>query len=602
MAAITKTVQFLPADARVKENAVLNLCACEGFMRTCFFIPLVVLGMTWAAGDCHGQDNNNSDVKTELRALQQQAAALAQQIQLLQQKVDQQSATASQPTVLQAAALKMAAWKTEAPVSGAAYAVESSRAPASNQHGLFERKPGPGTTFYIPGGELTTYGNFDVSVDATTKGIANEIGPDGNHPVGNMGWMPALSTNLSYIGVRGFQSLGNLTFNFIYQLETQLDIAATSGTAETNSNESNVVKGGLTSRNSFVGISSPRWGSLMLGKTDAPYKNATAKFNPFFAMIGDYQVVMANTGGDNRVEFGTRLDHSIWYQSPKWRGFVIDLLVSPGQNRADNNDNIAAGESDCTGGNIPGSGGITPITCSDGSFGTAASASLSYTKGGFYMTGGYERHENVNRSSDITAIYGSGNAYSQLLAAQDIASEDAGKVGAMYTFASKTSIGGIFETLHRYVPADLEFQNERQRLGSWLVASQPLGHHYSAHLGWAHAFRTPGDPGQHNDSTVVPPGGDPATDATAGAHADNRANLFTFALKNQLNKNLTAYFDWAYTANGPAAHYDLGAGGRSVTTDCHDASDATGGFAPSNPHCWTGGNLMGISAGLDFKF
>lgn len=570
-------------------------------MRT--FLPVVLLGIVLAASGCVGQDDNNSEVRAQLHALQEQAIALARQIQLLQQKIDQQSGPTVQPTVAeQSASLTPAVFKTDVPIAAPAYAVESPNAPPKNQHGFFERKPGPGVTFYVPGGEFTTYGNLDVSFDVITKGIASETAPDSSHPVGNMGWMPDLSTNLSYIGVRGFQSLGRLPFNFIYQLETQIDIASTSGTAETNSNQSNVVKGGLTSRNSFIGFASPSWGALMLGKTDAPYKNSTAKFNPFFAMIGDYQVVMANTGGDNRVEFGTRLNHSIWYESPKWRGFVIDALVSPGQNRAWDDDNIAAGEPDCTGGNIPGSGGITPITCSDGSFGTATSASLSYTKGGLYVTGAYERHSNVNRSSDITGIYGSGNAYSQMLVAQDVADEDAGKVAAMYTLPTKTSIGGIFETLHRYVPGDLEFQNERQRLGTWLVASQPFGHHYSAHFGWAHAFRTPGDPGQHNDSTIVPPGGDPATDATAGAHADNRASMFTFAIKDQLNKNLTAYFDWAYTANGPAAHYDLGAGGRSVTTDCHDASDATGGFVPSNPHCWTGGNLMGVSAGLDFKF
>ena len=575
-------------------------------------LALTLLSATLAATPSLAQDNANAnadaDLKAQVHALQQQAAALTQQIQLLQQKIDQKAEllqqTSAQPTSAQQTSTSKsmdaptAAPQTVASAIGPSQFVASSKA----THGYFERKPGDRMTFYVPGGEFTTYGNLDVSVDATTKGIANEIGPDGNPPVGNMGWMPALSTNLSYIGVRGFQSLGKLPFNFIYQLETQIDIAATSGTAETNSNQSNVVKDGLTSRNSFLGLSSPRWGSLMLGKTDPPYKNSTAKFNPFFAMIGDYQVIMANTGGDNRVEFGTRLDHSIWYQSPNWRGFVIDALVSPGQNRADNSDNIAAGESDCTGGNIPGSGGITPITCSDGSFGTATSVSLSYIKGALYITSAYERHNNVNRSSDITAIYASGNAYSQMLVAQDIADEDAGKLAMMYTFPTKTTVGGIFEKLDRYVPADLEFQNERQRLGTWFVASQKLGHNYSAHFGWAHAFRTPGDPGQHNDSTVVPPGGDPTTDATAGAHADNTANLFTFALKNQLSKSLTAYVDWALTANGPAAHYDLGAGGRGVTTDCHDASDATGGFAPSNPHCWTGGNLMGVSVGLDIKF
>jgi len=549
----------------------------------------LLVGITMLAIRSRGDDT--SDVKAQLEALKKQSAAMAQQIQALEKKLEPTSEPKPEQKMDQ--------------VSGAAPAKADTAhllQPPGAKHGFFERKPGDRLTFYLPGGEFTTYANLDVSVDATTKGLGGKLGPDGNPPVGNMGWMPAVSTNLSYFGVRGFQSLKGLPFNFIYQFETQIDIAAMSGTAETNSNQSNVVKGGLTSRNSYLGIASPHWGSLMIGKTDAPYKNSTMKLNPFYAMIGDYQVIMGNTGGDNRVEFGTRLDHSIWYQSPNRHGFVLDALISPGQNRANNSDNIAAGESDCTGGNIPGSGGITPLTCSDGSFGLATSASLSYTRGPLYLTGAYERHQNVNRSSDITAIYASGNAVSVLLQGQDVAAEDAGKVGAMYTFRSKTTFGGVFETMHRYVPADLQFQNERQRLGTWFVASQKLGHNYSAHFGWAHAFRTPGDPGQHNDSSAVPPGGDPTTDATAGAHVDNTADLFTLALKNQLDKNLTAYVDWAFTDNGPAAHCDLGAGGRSVTTDCHDAFAATGGLVGSNPHCWTGGRLMGVSAGMDFKF
>lgn len=574
-------------------------------MKTRSLSALVLIGVALASPTCKAHDKvrdkaqdkaqDDSDLRTQLQTLQQQVAVLTRQLQVLQEKLEEKSA----PAVSNAAVNDPAPAQ---PAVSASATASQAVASAASTHGFFERKPGDRVTFYIPGGELTTYGNLDVSVDASTKGVAGKIGPDGNPPVGNMAWMPALSTNLSYFGIRGFQSLNGLPFKFIYQLETQLDIAATSGSAETNNNQSNVVKGGLTSRNSYVGISSPSWGSLMLGKTDAPYKNSTAKFNPFFAMIGDYQVVMANTGGDNRVEFGTRLDHSIWYQSPNWRGFVIDALVSPGQNRAYNSDNIAAGESDCTGGNIPGSGGITPISCSDGSFGLATSVSVSYTHGPLYATAAYERHSKVNRSSDITAIYASGNAFSQLLVAQDVAAEDAGKVALLYAFPTKTTVGGIFETLHRYVPADLQFQNERQRLGTWFVASQDFAHHFSAHFGWAHAFRTPGDPGQHNDSNVLPPNGNPVTDATAGANADNRANMFTFAVKNKLSRGLTAYFDWAMTANGPAAHYDIGAGGRTVTTDCHDAFGATGGFAPSNPHCWTGGNLMGVSAGLDLKF
>lgn len=564
-----------------------------------------------AAGDCRADDSSD-DVKAQLEGLKQQAAALTKQIEALQQKIDQQSASSAQGTPAMQAAVPTAApaqpatpLRAQSPAEAAvprppadAFASTSGR----TAHGYFERKRGDRLTFYVPGGEFTAYGNMDVSFDVTTKGLGGMIGPDGNPPVGNMGWMPDVSTNISYIGVRGFQHVNELPFNFVYQIETQMDIAATSGTSETNSNQSNVVKGALSSRNSYIGVLNPRWGSLMFGKTDAPYKNSTAKFDPFFAMIGDYQVIMANTGGDNRVEFGTRLDHSIWWQSPNWNGVVINALVSPGQNRADNNDNIAAGESDCTGGNIPGSGGITPLTCSDGSFGTATSASIAYTRGHFYMTGAYERHNNVNRQSDITAIYPSNNAYSQMLEAQNVADEDAGKIAALYTFSTKTTFGAIVETLHRYVAQDLQFQNERQRMGTWAVLSQQLTKTKSLHLGWAHAFRAPGDPGQHNDSFLVPPGGDPATDSVAGAHVNNQANMFTVAFKNQLSNHLMTYFNWALTSNGPAAHYDLGAGGRSVTTDCHDAFAATGGLVGSDPHCWTGGQLQGVSAGLDYKF
>jgi hypothetical protein len=77
--------------------------------------------------------------------------------------------------------------------------------------------------------------------------------------------------------------------------------------------------------------------------------------------------------------------------------------------------------------------------------------------------------------------------------------------------------------------------------------------------------------------------------------------MITAAYRHKLSEGLTAYLGWAATFNGPYAHDDLGAGGRVVTTDCHDASDATGDES-SNPHCWAGGQLMGISAGLNRRF
>ena len=40
-------------------------------------------------------------------------------------------------------------------------------------HGFFEHKKGNPLTFYTPGGEITAYGNLDVSVDGTSKSIGN---------------------------------------------------------------------------------------------------------------------------------------------------------------------------------------------------------------------------------------------------------------------------------------------------------------------------------------------------------------------------------------------------------------------------------------------
>ena len=82
---------------------------------------------------------------------------------------------------------------------------------------------------------------------------------------------------------------------------------------------------------------------------------------------------------------------------------------------------------------------------------------------------------------------------------------------------------------------------------------------------------------------------------------DNSSNLFTAAYKHRIVDGLTAYAVWAADFNGPYGHFDLGAGGRGVTTDCHDASDAVGD-ENSDPHCWAGGHLKGVSLGLNKRF
>ncbi len=469
----------------------------------------------------------------------------------------------------------------------------SQAAPAGGGEFL-QRKSGDGFTFFTRGGEAKIYGNLDLSIDTSTKGISGFTDTNGNPPFGNGGWMPAIATNLSYVGIRGFQKLGDMPFDFVYQLETAIDISATSGDVTTNSNTSNVVKGALTSRNSYIGLADPKtWGAVKIGKSLAPYYNSTSRMNPFAGMVGSYTVIMGNTGGDNRVEFGNRMDHAIWYESPKWSGFSFNVLASPGQNRASDNSNVAAGESDCAGGNIPGSGGLG-VACNDGSFGTAYSGDMVYQNGGLYLTAAYELHKGVNRTSDL-AVFDP----------NDVANEYAWKGGVQYEFKSTgTTIGGIWEAMRRDVPAYLTYQNERSRNGSWVVVSQGLGEKDSLHFGWAHAFKADGDPGQH-----------PLPGLTPGTGVDNSANMYTLAWKHKVDRNFSYYVTYATTINAPFGHYDLGAGGHGVTTDCHDASNpldvntaaataTTAAFDPAagGPRCWTGGHLQAVSVGMKYAF
>lgn len=501
-------------------------------------------------------------------------------------------------------------------------------------HKFGEKKPGKDLTFYTKGGEITVYGNLDVSIETASKGGKSiPLGSAGAPPVGNMGWLEDMSTNLAFLGVRGTQSTFIKDVNFIYQLETGFNITASPGIHQSNSQDQSTVDGTLFTRNSYIGLGSVKYGALLLGKSDPPYKQSTARMNPFNGMEGDYGVIMGNTGGDNRVEFGYRLDHALWYTSPKLHGVQFNAFFSPGQNRSGTSDNMAAGEPDCTGGDDPGDGGLSPIACNDGSFSDVVSGNISYTKEPLYITVAYERHMKVNRQSDMTGQYSGAppSLYTGPITTNDpsytgpdttfvnsagylfwvptsfynaeVSDEDAGKVGIQYGFfRKKTIVSGIFETLHRYVPGYLEWQNERQRFSSWFAVTQAIGTMDSLSIGWARAYRTPGDPCQHNDCFGIVPYSAPADgDATGGRGVNNQASLYTAAYRHRIGEGLEVYINYAETLNDQYAHYDLGAGGRGVTTDCHDASDSAGNQY-SNPHCWAGGHLKAFSMGLDRRF
>ena len=547
------------------------------------------------------------DAQAQAQALKEQMRVMQQQMQEMQRQLEalsKQQAAAPPP----AAAAIVPAPKKEAPAEP-----------------LFEK--------FAKG----FYGTLDVSFDDVTKGIRGltayayptsgappyvSTGPKGTQINGSVGWIGDLSTNKSVLGYRGSHKIDGSSVEFIYQLEVQPAITSAPGESTSYTAQSNVTKAALGYGDSFVGLSNNSLGKLKVGTTYSPYKKSTDRMNPFSGMLGDYSVVMGNTGGDNRVEFGTRLDHSIWYESPKFGNVLsFDLLVSPGANRTYDNVVQSAGSPDCSGGNQPGSGNL-PLNCDDGGFGTAYSADLKFEYGGFYATTAWELHHKVNRNSDgiganspqynnlvnlgngVSPLidWGTYNTYLNEYGAQfvgangftppyltDIADEWAIKGGMQYAFDFGLTISGIYEYMHRNLPPDLEFQNERQRNGVWFAASQDFSAKDNFSIGYAHAGRTPGDPGgQHNYNPNS---------------TDDHADMYTVAWKHRFDKSLYWYLDAADTVNHGNAHYDIGAGGRGVTTDCHDGTNTVfTDYSSAGPTTWGGCHEIGVSTGLNYKF
>ena len=572
----------------------------------------VAVAVAACAAICAMEGVAIADDAQDTQALKDQMRIMRQQMDQLQRQIDEMSA------------------KQAKPMAGAPATAQAGPAKPAEAHAepLFEK--------FMKG----FYGTLDVSLDDATKGIRGLVadsysyagagpgsgyvnnGPKGTQITGSVGWLGDLSTNKSVLGYRGSHTIDGSDLNFIYQIETRPAITSSPGLATSYTQQSNVTKAAIGYGDSFVGLSSHSWGQLKFGTTYAPYKKATDRMNPFSGMLGDYAVVMGNTGGDNRVEFGTRLDHSIWYESPKLADmFSFDLLVSPGANRTYDNVVQSAGSPDCSGGNTPGSGNL-PQNCDDGGFGTAYSADLKFEYGGLYATAAWELHHDVNRNSDgIGAnspyygyLVGLGNGVSPLLDwgtyntylneygqafisangfsppyLTDVADEWAVKFGVQYVFDFGLSISGIYEWMKRDVPAVLEFQNERTRMGTWFAASYDITPKDNLSVGWAHAGATPGDPGgQHNYNPES---------------TGDQANMYTIAWKHHFDKNLYGYFDAADTVNDGNAHYDLGAGGRGVTTDCHDGTNTVfTDYSSAGPTTWGGCHEMGVSMGMNYKF
>jgi predicted porin len=461
--------------------------------------------------------------------------------------------------------------------------------------------PAPGPTI---GGIPVKAGPLGPLIDNTTVTLYGSIDVSGdifNPSVFDQGTKLGIASNISSFGVRVRHNLAPYGWDgmaVVAQLESQVDFAS----APTE-------RAAFGTRDSFLGLEGP-WGAIKAGKSDTPYKKSTAAMDPFSRTLGDYNSIMGNTGGDNRAEFDWRMNHALWYESPIWNGFQFSALASPGQNYARDNSDYSYGDLfQCngatargSGSNFPGTGGaangnIGGNGCTDGSFGNAYSAALTYKNGPFTAIAAYELHEQVNRrGDDNTQINATNFVPGPVLLADGstvmtgVHNEWAAKVGGGYRIndgLGDLQLNAYYEWIRREVtPAEQPF-NERSRDAVFFSATQNIGS-WAISGSYAHAFKSPGNPAMLsvNDPALA------GTPTLQGNLFSNDASMYAVGARYYFNNWASWYVVASQLNQGPGAHYCLGASGHGYQVCSRDAANDTIG----------GATIKAATTGMTFNF
>jgi predicted porin len=170
-----------------------------------------------------------------------------------------------------------------------------------------------------------------------------------------------VSDQSSLLGVRGSENLG-AGMKAFYQLETGFVPDGASGP--------------FAQRNSAVGLQHERWGSLLMGRWDMPFKlTQVAVVDPFTDLsIADITGTAINQGN-----FSNREPNVVQYWSPEWAGFSVKLAYTANETRIATRNPYKYG------------------------------GSVAYGKGDYYIAYAYEKHHDYSDGVATTGVSQEGN-------------------------------------------------------------------------------------------------------------------------------------------------------------------------------------------------
>lgn len=373
-----------------------------------------------------------------------------------------------------------------------------------------------------PAVAVTIYGTLNVNLQTTRAHDATNGAQD-------VDFREAVSTDSSNIGFRGSVELSPW-LGATFQCETSINVDG-------------INVSGLCNRNSRVGITGAKWGTLWYGNWDTPFKASaygTKAEDPFGNTdVFAYQGIMGSPGFNYRSGgwktgtataiqgFDVRANNSVGYHSAKWNGLSAKAQYSVRE--------FADAQAE-----------VEP---------QLYGATVNYDMGPASVYATFEKHDDgfglsaMNNGAGGT--FGSTAPNAAPTTAAPIASTDdiAWRVGAGYELASPagaTTVSGAFEQIQfeQGGPVALGAVEEYKRWAFQVGLKHRIGNH---ELRGRYSFADEGD-------CDLEGGGACSTD-------EYGAQMYTLGYAYHMSKSLQTYVFYTQILNDDAAQYTFSIGG-----------------------------------------
>lgn len=207
-----------------------------------------------------------------------------------------------------------------------------------------------------------------------------------------------LTSNSSRIGFKGYEELDDffIPVKAFYQVESSINWTGNAGN--------------WASRNTFAGLKTEDYGSILVGRHDTPFKDVGAAFDLFRDQIGDSRNAIHDFGDG----FDMRMNRILMYSSPVYEGFKLNAMVSEDPAEV-MSFNAMYKKADIGGGTIMAAAGLEMhsdeyINMPESEMGIRGG--VSYWQDMFKVNGFFQMVSNTGGVADVSAmVYGGGACY-----------------------------------------------------------------------------------------------------------------------------------------------------------------------------------------------